>query len=87
MACWGAQLKKLSGTLLWLGRRTNEPVVAVGVAPAAVAGEVVAGVDLEVGRLKALVIATQRTHAARPRLLYHQVPAITVTVGFRFPSH
>ena len=54
---------------------TDEPVVAVGVAAAAIAGEVVAGVDAEVDRLEARVVAAQRAHAARPRLLDHQVPA------------
>lgn len=54
---------------------TNEPVVAILVAAAAIACEVVARVDLEVGRLKALMVAAQRAHARRPCLLDHQIPA------------
>ena len=45
----------------------GDPVVAVLVAPAAVAGEVVARVLREVGLLEALVVAAHRARLARPR--------------------
>ena len=45
----------------------GDPVVAVLVAPHAVAGEVVAGVLREVGLLEAVVVAPHRPRLARPR--------------------
>src|SRR5690606_4051057 len=44
----------------------GDPVVAVGVAAAAIAGEVHAGVGGEVGVEEALVVAVDRAHLARP---------------------
>src|SRR4029079_661680 len=46
----------------------GDPVVAVGVAPAAVAGEVLARIGFEVGVDEARMIAVHRSHLARPRL-------------------
>src|SRR5690349_18697216 len=45
----------------------GDPVIAVGVAPAAVAGEVFVLVGREIGLLEAGVIAIDRAHLARPR--------------------
>ena len=44
----------------------GDPVVAVLVAPAAVAGEVLARIGLEVGVDEALMVAIDRAHHARP---------------------
>src|SRR5262249_15227350 len=44
----------------------GDPVVAVSIAPAAVAGEVFAGIGLEIGVDEALVVAIDRAHHARP---------------------
>src|SRR5438876_35021 len=44
----------------------GDPVIAVGIAPAAVAGEVFAGIGLEVRIDEALVIAIDRAHHSRP---------------------
>src|SRR3546814_1080432 len=45
---------------------TGDPVVAVGVAPAAVTAEVLAGIGREVGLHEALMVAVDRAHLARP---------------------
>src|SRR5690606_35167672 len=50
----------------------GDPVVAVGVAPAAVAAEVHAGVGLEVGVDEALVVAVDGAHLAGPGVEHHQ---------------
>ena len=47
---------------------TGDPVIAVGVAPAAIAGEVFAGIGLEVRVDEALVVAVDRAHHSRPGL-------------------
>ena len=44
----------------------GDPPVAVGVAPAAIPGKIVAGIGLEVGIDEALVIAIDRAHLAGP---------------------
>src|SRR5262249_39819361 len=49
------------------------PVVAVLVAPAAVAGEILAGMGGEIGLHEALVIAVDRAHLAGPGIEDHQV--------------
>src|SRR5262245_42119409 len=46
----------------------GDPVVSVGVAPAAVAGEVLAGIGLEIRVDKTLVVAVDGAHLARPRV-------------------
>src|SRR5690606_36381119 len=51
----------------------GDPVVAVGIAAAAVAAEVHAGVGLEVGVDEALVVAVDGAHLARPGVEHHQV--------------
>src|SRR3546814_13948703 len=45
---------------------TGDPVVAVGVAPAAGTAEVLAGIGREVGLHEALMVAVDRAHLARP---------------------
>src|SRR5690606_39417243 len=52
---------------------TGDPVVAVGVAAAAVAAEVHARVGLEVGVDEALVVAVHGAHLAGPGVEHHQV--------------
>ncbi len=44
----------------------GDPVIAVGVAAAAVAGEILAGIGLEVGVDEALVVAVDRAHHSGP---------------------
>src|SRR5258707_6615555 len=44
----------------------GDPVIAVGIAPAAVAGEVFAGIRLEIGVDEALMVAIDRAHHSRP---------------------
>ena len=44
----------------------GDPVIAVGVAPAAVAGEVLAGIGGEIGVHEALVVAENRARLAGP---------------------
>src|SRR6202000_193499 len=51
----------------------GDPVIAVGVAAAAVAGEVLALVGREIGLLEAGVIAIDRAHLSRPRARDTQV--------------
>src|SRR5262249_22326741 len=52
----------------------GDPVIAVGVAPAAVAGEVAAWIGGEVGLHEALVVAVDGAHLPRPRIGDAQVP-------------
>ena len=51
----------------------GDPVVAVGIAAAAVAGEIHAGIGLEIGVDEALVVAVHRAHLPGPRIEQHQV--------------
>ena len=51
----------------------GDPVIAVGVAPAAVAGEVVAGIGGEIGLHEALVVAIDRAHLPRPGIRDAQI--------------
>jgi hypothetical protein len=51
----------------------GNPVVAIGVASCAVAGEVHAGELLEIGVDEPLMIAVHRAHLARPAVEQHQV--------------
>ena len=44
----------------------GDPVIAVGVAAAAVAGEIFARIGREIGLLEALMVAIDRAHLARP---------------------
>jgi hypothetical protein len=52
----------------------GDPVIAVGVAAAAVAGEVLARIGLEVGVDEALVVAIDRAHHARPASAMQRLP-------------
>src|ERR1041385_896811 len=53
----------------------GDPVITVGVAAAAVAGEVLALVGREIGLLEALVIAIDRAHLPRPTVGDAQIAA------------
>ena len=53
----------------------GDPVIAVGVAAAAVAGEVLAGIGREIGLLEALMVAVDRAHLARPGSAMQRLPA------------
>ena len=55
---------------------TCEPVVAILVPSAAISCEVVPLVVLKVGLLKPVMVSGQCPHAARPRPLDDQVPAV-----------
>ncbi len=54
----------------------GDPVIAVGVAAAAVAGEVLAGIGLEIGVDEALMVAIHRAHLARPRIDDAEIAAV-----------
>src|SRR5262249_10228832 len=45
---------------------SGDPIIAVGVAPAAVAGEILAGIGLEIGVDEALVVAEYGAHLSGP---------------------
>src|SRR5690606_21125521 len=59
----------------------GDPVIAVGVAPAAVAGEVAARIGGEIGVDEALMVAEHRAHHARPRLPDAQIAAALALDG------
>jgi hypothetical protein len=52
---------------------TSDPVVAVSIAPRAIAGKVFAGKGFEVGVDEALMIAVHSAHLAGPALGNHQI--------------
>ena len=56
---------------------SGDPVVAVGIAAAAVAGEVFALVGREIGLHEALVVAIDRAHLARPGIDDTELPSAT----------
>src|SRR5499427_8464826 len=58
--------KPMAGDVDHVVHAAGDPVVAVGVTAAAVAGEVFAGIGLEIGVDEALVVAVDRAHHARP---------------------
>src|SRR3546814_17361877 len=51
----------------------GDPVIAVSVAAAAIAGEIHAGVGAEIGIDKELMIAVNRAHLRRPRIAQYQI--------------
>src|SRR4030081_1451939 len=63
---WGEPTTAASETLVCATGPPGDPVIAVSIAPAAVAGEILAGISLEVGVDEALVVAVDRAHHARP---------------------
>src|SRR3984893_13260932 len=56
----------MAGDVYHVVNAAGDPVIAVGVAAAAVAGEVLAGIGLEIGVDEALMVAVDRAHHARP---------------------
>src|SRR5208283_3048180 len=46
----------------------SDPVIAIGVAAAAIAGEIFARIGREISLLEALVVSVDRAHHARPRI-------------------
>ena len=64
----------------------GDPVVAVGIAPAAVAGEVLALVGREIGLDEAVVVAVDRAHLARPGIDDAQIAAGRALESLPSPS-
>jgi hypothetical protein len=54
----------------------GDPVIAVLVAAAAVAGEILAAIGAEIGLEEALVIAPDGAHLARPAVVMHRLPSV-----------
>ena len=68
----------MAGNVDHIVHAPRDPVVAIGIATRAVAGEVASGVGLEIGVDEPLVIAVHGAHLTRPAVEQHQI-ALTGT--------